>query len=144
MENLQALALAQYQPAILCLVLLCLITLVQSFLTAPLAFIKQEQVPGELLKHGHGTLSFRVLRTYANSVENLPAFGFALTVAVVVGVGPAAVNILAMAHVAFRLIFWALYYAGLGRPAGGPRTLAYVGGLVTNVVLAILAIIALI
>lgn len=128
--------LMPYQPALLALALLCMAVLIQSFLGAPLAFIGEEQEPGKPLKGGHDLLSFRVLRTYSNSVENLPAFGLTLLLAIVLGINASLVNWLAAIHVAFRLAFWAVYYAGFGRVAGGPRTLCYVGGLVTNIVLA--------
>lgn len=128
--------LIPYQPSLLAMALLCMAVLIQSFLSAPLAFIREEQEPGMPLKGGHDLLSFRVLRTYSNSVENLPAFGLALLLAIVLGVNSSLVNWLAALHVAFRLAFWAVYFSGIGRVAGGPRTLCYVGGLMTNIVLA--------
>lgn len=128
--------LMPYQPALLALALLCMAVLIQSFLGAPLAFLREEQAPGMPLKGDHDLLSFRVLRTYSNSVENLPAFGLTLLLAIVLGVNASVVNWLAALHVVFRLAFWVVYYAGFGRVAGGPRTLSYVGGLLTNIVLA--------
>lgn len=136
-------ALAPYHTAILCLAVLCLVALIQSFLSAPLAFIKEEQTPGAPLNFDHSKLSFRVLRTYGNTVENLPAFGFSLIVAIIGGASPWAVNGLAALYLAFRLVFWVVYYSGIGKVAGGPRTLAYVGGLLANMSLAALAIYAL-
>ncbi|WP_262694721.1 MAPEG family protein [Kordiimonas aquimaris] len=135
--------LAAYQTALLVLAALCLIVLLQSFLGAPLAFIKNEQVPGAPLQGDHALFSFRVLRTYANSVESLPAFGFPVLLAVLVGVDAEMVNLLAVIHLVFRLAFWAVYYAGIGKPAGGPRTLCYVGGLLSNVVLIVMVILQL-
>lgn len=134
--------LAAYQVAILILALLCAIVLLQSFMTAPLAFVKEEQIPGMPLKHDHSKLSFRALRTYANSSENLPAFGFSLVPAIVFGVLPALVNWLAVVYLVFRLAFWAAYYSGVGKVAGGPRTICYVGGLLANLVLAGSAVVA--
>lgn len=128
--------MAGYQPAFLALVLLCLAVLVQAFLTAPLAFVKEEQTPGMPLCGDHTQLSFRVLRTYANSVENLPAFGLVLLMAVLLGANATIVNWLAAIHVGFRFAFWVAYYSGTGRIAGGPRTLCYVGGLLANIALA--------
>ncbi|MEE8056538.1 MAG: MAPEG family protein [Pseudomonadales bacterium] len=127
--------LLSYQLSFLALAVLCLSVLVQNFLTAPLAFLKEQQVPGMPLKGDHTLRSFRVLRTYANSVENLPTFGLTLFIAILIGVGPSLVNGLAVIHVAFRIAFWGVYYGGIGKVAGGPRTLCYVGGLISNIVL---------
>ncbi len=131
--------LADYQVSFAVLAGLSLTTLVQNFLTA-LAFQKEEQVPGMPLNFDHSKLSFRVLRTYANSTESLPAFGWALLVAVVAGASPLLINWLAVIHFVSRMAFWAIYYSGIGKIAGGPRTMAFVGGLVTNIALAITAL----
>lgn len=133
-----------YQPALLALALLCIAVLVQSLLSAPLAFVSEEQVPGMPLKGGHDLLSFRVLRTYSNSVESLPAFGIALFLAIFLGATPSIVNWAAVIHVIFRVAFWLAYYSGTGRIAGGPRTIFYVGGLVSNFVLAGLCVYSLV
>ena len=129
------LSLAAYQPALFAFSILCLAVLVQALLTAPLAFLRNEQAPGAPLNGDHGLLSFRVLRTHANSVESLPVFGFPLLLAVLVGVSVPIVNWLAGIHVASRLAFWAIYYSGVGKVAGGPRTIAFVGGALSNLVL---------
>ncbi|MEP2662194.1 MAG: MAPEG family protein [Marinomonas sp.] len=131
--------LANYQLSFAVLAALSLSTLVQNFLTA-LAFQTEEQTPGMPLNFGHSKLSFRVLRTYSNSTESLPAFGWALLVAVIAGASPSFVNWLAGIYFVFRMAFWAIYYSGVGKIAGGPRTMAFVGGLVTNIVLAITAL----
>lgn len=132
--------LAAYQTSFLILAVLSLATLIQNFLSAPLSFVHKEQVPGLPLKFDHSKLSFRVLRTYANSVENFPAFGWALLVAIIAGASPIIVNWIAAIYFAFRMLFWAVYYAGFGKVAGGPRTIVFVGGLVSNIVLAGVAI----
>ena len=136
--------LAAYKLSFLVLALLSLIVLIQSFSGAPLAFAPEHQVPGMPIQHDHEHLSFRVLRTYANSVENLPALGFALLMAIAAGASPWAVNLLSGLHLAFRLAFWVVYYSGTGKVTGGPRTLAYVGGALANIGIAGMAIFALI
>ncbi len=135
--------LNSYQSALIALLILCLCVLIQSFLTAPLAFLKQEQSPGMPLNGDHKLFSFRVLRTHNNSVESLAPFAISLIIAIVIGVQDTAVNWLAMIHVAFRLLFWAVYYSGIGKVAGGIRTLCFVGGLLANIALVLLTIIAL-
>ncbi|MBM7070153.1 MAPEG family protein [Actibacterium sp. 188UL27-1] len=135
---------APYHPAMLVLAMLCLIALCQSLLCAPLAFINGGQVPGAPTRHDDTHLSFRALRTYANTVENLPAFTGALLAAIIAGVGAVLVNWLAVLHLACRLAYWAFYYAGIGKHAGGPRTIAYLGGVISNMVLVAAAIYALV
>lgn len=137
-------SLAAYGPAILALAILCLVVLIQNLLTAPLAFLKEEQAPGMPLRGDHELLSFRVLRTHANSVENLPVFGFSLGMAILAGCGPMLVNGLAAVHVASRLAFWGVYYGGIGKVAGGPRTLCFVAGSASNLLLICVALYSLI
>lgn len=132
--------LASYQPAFIVLAALSLTTLIQNLLTAPFSFNKDEQVPGMPLRFDHSKLSFRVLRTFSNSAESLPAFGWALLVAIAAGASPALVNWLAGLHFVSRMAFWGIYYIGVGKEAGGPRTMAFVGGLLTNIVLAVTAL----
>jgi len=118
--------LAAYQYSFAVLSALALIALVQSFLLAPLAFVSQEQMPGIPLAHGHSKL-------YQNTVENLPALTASLIVAIIAGAQPWLINGLAIGYLLCRLAFWAIYYSGIGAIAGGPRTIAYVGGLLTNI-----------
>ncbi len=132
--------LSAYQPSFLVLAVLSLATLIQNFATAPFAFVHGEQVPGMPLKYDHSKFSFRVLRAYSNSTESFPAFGWALLVAIIAGTSPVLVNWLAGIYFTFRMVFWAIYYSGIGKVAGGPRTLAFVGGLLANIVLAVAAI----
>lgn len=133
---------APYYPAVIALLTLCLVVLIQNFLTA-LAFKEGEQSPGMPLSGDHALLSFRIVRTYQNSIESLPAFGLALIGAILAMAPVALVNGLAVIHVIFRLMFWLVYYTGVGKVAGGPRTLCYVGGLLTNIALAVSALYSL-
>lgn len=132
--------LTAYRISFMALAGVALMTLIQNFATAPLAFISEEQVPGMPVRFDHSKLSFRALRTYANSAETFPAFGWALLVAILSGASPVLVNWLAGGYFASRVAFWVIYYAGVGKPAGGPRTIAFVAGLLCNIVLACAAI----
>lgn len=132
-------ALAGYQPALLALALLSLALLVQGFLAGALGLAKSDEVPGRPLKGDHGDRSFRILRTYANSTENMPAFTAALVVAMIAGASALLVNIVAIAHLVARLVYWFVYYSGLGKTGGGLRTIVYVLGLLANIALALLA-----
>ena len=132
--------LTAYQISFLALAGNSLITLIQNFAAAPLAFVSEEQVPGMPLQFDHSKLSFRAVRTYANSAESFPAFGWALLMAILAGGTPFFVNLLTGGYFVSRLAFWAIYYAGVGKPAGGVRTMAYVAGLLCNIGLAAVAI----
>lgn len=135
--------IAPYHAALLALVTLTLIVLFQSFVGAFLGFVKGDGTPGVHPQGGHDDPGFRALRCYANSVENLPAFAAALMVAIFAGAGAGLINLLAVAHVGMRIIFSAIYYSGLGKPAGGPRSLAYIAGWLVNIAMAGAAILAL-
>lgn len=132
--------LAPYQPSFLVLGLLALSVLIQSFASAPLAFLNEEQIPGMPLRHDHSKLSFRALRAYGNAAENFPAFGWALLVAIAAGASAGLVNWLAFIYLGVRIGYAAVYYSGIGKAAGGPRTMFYVGSLLTNIALAGIAI----
>ncbi len=133
-----------YYPAILALTLLCLAILIQSVCCAIFAFNeKGGQKPGRVVG-GPEQHSFRVLRTYLNSTESLPMFIGLLLAAILAGVSPKWVNILAFAHLGFRLLFWAVYYSRLGIKTPGPRTLGYLGGMLSNFALGVMTVLALI
>ncbi len=136
--------LSAYHPSFLVLACLSLLTLAQNFATAPLAFLSEEQMPGMPLRFDHSKLSFRALRAYSNSTESFPAFGWALLAAIVAGGSPVLVNWLAVLYLCFRMAFCLIYYSGVGKPVGGPRTMAFVGGLLANIGLALIAIWALV
>lgn len=128
--------LAQYHLTLSLLAALILLVLMQGFLLAPLAFIKEEQSPGMPLKGDPSLFSFRVIRTYQNSTESLPLILGAAFLAIIAGVSPGWVNWLVGIHFLARIAFWVAYYSGVGKHAGGIRTLTFVIGLVSNIVLA--------
>lgn len=130
--------LAPYQPTMAALILLCIVILTQSFLAGALGLGKSDEVPGRPLKGDHKDASFRILRTYANSTENFSVLIATAFLAVLAGVDAFWVNLLVWLHVAIRILYWAIYYAGMGRVAAGPRTFTYVLGWLVNSVLAVL------
>ncbi|MDD9909232.1 MAG: MAPEG family protein [Ahrensia sp.] len=128
--------LAAYQPALAALIILCLAVLTQGFLAGVLGLAGGEQVAGMPLKGDHGLRSFRILRTYGNSTENLPVMLATTGLAIIAGVSAALVNWLVILHVGIRLAYWAIYYSGVGKVGGGLRTISYVGAFMMNVMLA--------
>lgn len=131
-----------YHPALIALAILCIAVLIQSFLAGIFGLAKGNEIPGKPLRGDHDNFSFRSIRAYGNSVENLPAFGWVLLLAIIGGASPKLVNWLAGIHVTLRLIYWGIYYAGVGKVAGGPRTMVYVLAWLVNLVLAIVALLA--
>ena len=137
-------ALSPYTTAIGALMLLVLAVLIQALLAGVIGLNKSGgELPGVPLQGNHASLNFRVLRTYANSTENLPAFAVTLMLAILAGASPKWVNLLAALHVTFRFAFWGIYYSGVGKVAGGPRTISYVLAWFTNLALAVVAVSAL-
>jgi len=135
---------APYHAALIALALICLTVLVQGFLAGVLGLAQSDEVPGRPLKGDHPDFSFRVIRTYGNATENLPAFLTAVGLAIIAGVNPMIVNWLAALHVAARMAYWAIYYRGIGKTGGGIRTIAYVVGLFANLALAATALYVLV
>lgn len=127
-----------YQMALSALALLCVMVLAQSFLAGALGLGRSDEVPGRPLKGDHKDFSFRVLRTYGNSTENFSVFFATTLLAVLSGVSPVWVNWLVALHVLFRMIYWAVYYGGIGKSAAGARTITYVMGWLVNAVLAVM------
>ena len=135
--------LAAYSPTFVALILLCLVVLVQSFLAGVLGLGGGEEVAGMPLKGDHTKLSFRLMRTYGNSTENLSVMVATTLLAVLAGVGATLVNWLVGLHLLFRLVYWAVYSSGAGKVAGGTRTITYVIGYFMNVILAVVTAYAL-
>ena len=136
--------LSTYSLALVALTVLIIAILIQNVLTGFLAFTKKGgQTPG-MLKGGPQDFGYRVLRTYGNSVECLPAFAVTLLLAIMVGVSPIWVNGLAVAHVVIRLLYWAAYYHKIGANTPGLRSPLYALGWLMNLILAVMVILALI
>ena len=136
--------LKDYQLALLALVILCCAVMIQSVMTALLVFTKPTgQKPGAI-KGGPQDFSYRVLRTYANSAENLPAFAAIVIVAIIASVDPKWVNGLACAHVGLRLLFWPIYYSPIGAITPGLRSPVYALALLINFVLGVMTAFAII
>ena len=136
--------LAAYQLTLVCVGILTGIVLVQSFLAGVFVLARGEEMSGMPLTGDHTKRGFRIMRTYGNSAENLPMLLGAVLVAVIAGASPALVNGLVAFHVLMRIGFWYVYYTGTGKPGGGIRTLFYTFGLLANMVLVGVALVALI
>ena len=135
--------LSAYSPALLWLVLLCIMIIIQAVLAGVLGLAGGEETAGMPLQGDHTKRSFRVLRTYHNSVENMGVMTTTTFLAIIAGVSVAMVNWLVGLHVLLRVAYWAVYYSGVGKVGGGLRTMVYVAALLMNAILAILTMLAL-
>ena len=104
---------SDYTSALIALTLLCCIVCIQSVIAGAIGLGKSNEEPGLPLKGSHKDFSFRTLRTYANSVENLPTFGLIVLLAIFVGVEPKWVNWLAIIHVFFECCIGLFTIVGL-------------------------------
>ncbi len=132
-----------YGQAIISLIVLGLVVLAQNFLGAIFGLVVGGGTPGAAPSGDYSNFGARTLRTHANSVENLSAFALLVIMAMFVGADPRLVNLLAMAHVAARILYWLIYYAGIGPVGGGPRTLVFVIGWGINVAIGVIALLAM-
>ncbi len=135
--------LAPYATSLLALAVLTLAQVTQGFLAGLIKNGRDKQPPGMVLEGGYGDFGWRVARTYINGVENYAAIVGAAFLAMVAGASPTLVAWLVWIIVLLRLAYWPIYYAGIGAHGGGVRSIVYVASLVANVVLAVVAVIAL-
>ena len=136
--------MGQYKIALISLTVLLIVVLIQNFLSAYFKIVKAEQPPGLAATGTNEDFTFRVYRSHMNSIENLSAFVACVFIAMVAGANPTWVNLLATIHVIARIGFWMIYLSGIGKVAGGPRTMVFVIGWAVNLALAFVAFGALI
>lgn len=134
----QTLAYQQALAALAALALLCIMVLMRGFLAGALGLARSDEVPGQPLKGSHKDSSFRIIRTYGNSIENFSILIASALLAVLAGVPANWVNWLVGLHILVRMLYWVVYYGGFGKVAAGPRTIIYTMGWLLNAVLAII------
>jgi uncharacterized MAPEG superfamily protein len=132
-------AVVAYTSALIAVAGVALVTLLQS---AHVNVVRTRHglAPDATIPAEYGDPVFRVVRTFLNSTESLPAFAGAVLAAVLLGAPAFWVSLLALVHLLFRLGYWAIYVSGVGVPSGGARSMAYAGGWAANVAIAVLAI----
>lgn len=81
---------------------------------------------------------YRIDRVHMNSVEALAPFVVPALLAMMVGVGPTTLAVLVWIHIAIRVIHMVVYLRGGNAAKGGSvRTILYVSGALTNLILII-------
>lgn len=134
--------LEPYHLGIAALAVLALMVMIQGFVAGFQKNVVMGISPGADPETDHDERTFRIHRTFANSIENLTPLVLAAAVAMAAGAHAAMVNWLIVAHVGLRIVFWVLYYGGIGKPAGGPRTITFVASALISIALGVVALIA--
>ncbi len=133
---------ASYSWALIALLVFVLITLLQSALVG--AKKAEAKLPaGSQPGSDYGDALYRFNRSHQNAVENASLITIALVACILAGVYPWWVNLLMVLFLVFRLIHSITLAQNIGAEVRGPRTFAYVASWAVNVVLAIMAIVAL-
>ena len=98
---------------------------------------------GPVLPADDDNLLYRIDRVHMNAVEALTPFVVPAVLAMMVGVRPATLATLAWIYIAIRLIHVAVYLRGGNAAKGGSiRTILYVAGALTTVVLIAMTMVA--
>ena len=108
MENL----IAGYEPAVFCVGLMALLTLVQ-LLVADFVGIAKGHRPGATVEHDHSDFLFRATRAIGNTNESIAIFMLAFAFALMSGANQFWVNAFCGVYVAGRLGHMLAYYADL-------------------------------
>ena len=132
--------LSVYYPAIISLSALAVVALV-SMLTANIfKFFIGKHVAGQAVDTGHDDLTYRMVRSSENLLENLGVITLTIVVAILSGASADWVNIMAIILLGARLAHWFFYAIGIA-PL---RTLSFVTGVISMLVLAVATFIQLI
>ena len=83
---------------------------------------------------------YRANRSHQNGVEVMAAAGIALIIAMLVGVSAFWVNLLMAIFLVTRILYILVYAQKIGKPAQGTRTMVYVAGWATLVILCVMSI----
>jgi uncharacterized MAPEG superfamily protein len=101
-------------------------------------------VPGKIDSSlGHESFVFRANRTFMNTLENIPAMLGTCFLAVFIGVNPYWAAVFIWVFVASRIIHMTLYYLIATEKNPSPRSYFFMTGLLANVGLFSLCLIAL-
>ena len=132
---------AQYGHAVASLVIFTLVVL----LLAPFsALAKQGKglAPGATPEQDYSDKAYRLNRAYLNGTETLPAYLAVTVAAILMGVSPFWVNLLASVVLLARLVMLFVHIRGTGKPHSGLRSVLYVVGWACMFVMGLMALVA--
>lgn len=132
---------AEYSHAFVALVIFTLIIL---FLAPFSALAKQSKglAPGATPEQDYSDNAYRLNRAYLNGTETLPAFVTVTLAAILLGVSPFWVNLLASVILVARIVMLVVHIRGLGKPNTGLRSILYVIGWASMFVMGIMTLVA--
>ena len=136
MENFSA-----YGPALISLAAVGLFGLMLS----PLSALKKQAaglITGASPSQDYADPAYRWDRAHLNLIETYGYFAGITVAAILAGVSPFWVNLLAVIFLVTRLIVAVVHVRGIGQQANGPRTMIYVAGWFCALALAVLTIYA--
>ena len=132
---------SEYGHALASVALFALIAL---FLN-PLVGIMREKAglaPGEMPRADYRDRTYRIARSYQNTVEMTGVFGTVVAVAVLSGAAPFWVNLFASVALLARIAMIYVHIQGIGMPERGPRTMLFVLGWLMMLLIALMALVA--
>lgn len=125
--------LTPYADALLIVSLLMIIVILQSFVGAFFRNAIEKHEAGAVIPADHGSATYRMVRSFENSLENLPLFLPVVFLAIAAAVSPAWVWWVAVLFTVGRLGHWAMY--ALNIPA--LRTVFFALGFFSTLALAV-------
>lgn len=134
MENI-----APYSVGTISLLVFVLIVLLQSALVGA-GKAKAGLTPGSAPDSDYDNSLYRLNRSHQNGVEIMAAAAIALFACILVGVSSWWVNLLMGLFLLLRIVYVLIYAQNVGKPTQGVRTIVYVAGWATLVVLCVMAI----
>ena len=105
--------LSPYADAVGLMTVLALIILLQGFVAAYFRNAVEKFQPGEKLPANHGSMTFRQVRSFENSLEAIPVFFIAAALAFTLGVAPGWVWWVTVIVVVCRALHWLFYTLNL-------------------------------
>lgn len=132
---------ADYSHAIASLIIFTLIVLFMSPFSA-LAKQGKGLPPGATPEQDYTDKAYRLNRAYLNGTETLPAFLTVTVAAILLGVSPFWVNLLASVALVARVAMLVIHLRGLGKPHSGLRSVAYVVAWACMFILGLMALVA--
>ena len=132
---------ADYGHAVASVVIFTLIIL---FLSPFSALAKQGKglAPGATPDQDYTDKAYRLNRAYLNGTETLPAYAAVTVAAILMGVSPFWVNLLASVALVSRLVMLVVHIRGIGKPHSGLRSVLYVISWACMFVMGLMALVA--
>lgn len=129
----------QYGHAIVAMAGLAMVTL----LLGPFSAMRKTALglaPGSEPEADYANPVYRWHRAYGNLTESIGPFVAVTLAAILAGVAPFWVNLLASAFLAVRILLLVVHIKGIGKPDMGVRSFTYVAGWLICLALAVMAI----